>query len=293
MNLTHLKAFYMVAKNRSFTLACKELIVSQPTISFEVQELEKYCGFPLLIRDTKHVELTHEGKIIFHFAEEIFALTDEIENTIAEINNPNMGTLKIGATFLTLRNLVPNIIYPIKNKYPGLKVQLFSGSAREILKKVINFEYHIGIIGRLPYPNNLIYKQVQRLKLFFISKNMMAEKIYLRDLANYPIILHAEGAATRDIIMNEFKSRDIPLNIQSESEDPVIMRSMVEQGMGGAFMPFYAIEEDLKEGKFKAIEILDNIYYYTDAIFLKERKKSNFVKTVISAIDDLKCYHSG
>ena len=292
VNLIHLRAFHRVAKNRSFTLACKELNVSQPTISLEVQELEKHCGFPLLIRDSKHVELTHEGQIIFQFAGKIFALTDEFENTIADINNPNMGTLEIGATFLTLRNLVPSIVSPVIGRYPGLKVHLFSGSSREILLKVMNYEYHIGIIGRLPYPDNIVYKQIQRLKLYFISKNQMAEKIYLRDLANYPIILFAEGAATRDIIINEFRNRDIPLNIQGESEDPMIMRSMVEQGMGGAFMPLYAIEEDLKERKFKAIEILDNLYYYTDAIFLKERRKSKFIRSIISAIEGLKCYHS-
>jgi DNA-binding transcriptional LysR family regulator len=292
VNLIHLRAFYMVAKYRSFTLAGKELDVSQPTLSLQVQELEKHCGFPLLIRDTKHVELTHEGQVIYHFAEKISDLADEIANTIADINNLNLGTLKIGATFLTLANLVPGIISPVKSRFPGLKIQLFSGSAKEILRKVIDFEYHIGIIGRLPYPNNIICKQLQRLKLYFISKDKMAEKIYLRDLAKYPVILQSEGAATRDIIINEFRNRNIPLNIQIETEDAIIMKSMVQQCMGGAFMPLYAIEDDLKERKFEVTELIDGIYYYLDAIFLKERKKSNFIRIITSVVDDLKCFHS-
>jgi DNA-binding transcriptional LysR family regulator len=290
VNLTHLKAFYMVAKNKSFTLACKDLDISQPTISFEVQELEKHCGFPLLIRDTKHVELTHEGEIIFHFAEKIFALTDEIENTIADINNPNMGTLKLGATFLTLRSVVPCIISPIKSKFPGLKIQLFSGSAKEILQKVMSYEYHIGIIGRMHYSNHIISKQVQRMKLYFISKSKMGEKIYLRNLANYPIICPSEESSIRELIVNEFKNRSIPLNIQLESDDPLFIKSMVEQGMGGAFVTLFTIKEDLGEGKFEIAEIQDSmLYLYLDAIFLRERRKSHYIKSVVSAIDNFKC----
>jgi DNA-binding transcriptional LysR family regulator len=289
VNLTHLKAFYMVAKNRSFTLACKELNVSQSTISLQVQELEKFCEIPLLIRNTKSVQLTHEGKLIFPFAEKIFSLAGEIENTIADIKNLNLGTLKIGTTPLTLKNFIPSIISSLKKRYPGLKVHLFVGTAKEILQRVIGFEYHIGIIGRLSYPNNIIHKQIQRMKLYFISKGRIEERIRLRNLANYPIICPLEGASLREIIINEFRSKNIPLNIQVESDDPAIIRSMVRQGLGGAFMPLCFLEEDLEGEKFEITEIQDSLYLYLDAIFLRERKKSHFIKSIITAIDHFKC----
>ena len=286
VNLTHLKAFYMVAKNRSFTLACKELGVSQPTISLQVREFEKYCGNPLLTRNTRKIELTQEGKLIFPLTEKIFAIEDEIENTIEEIRNLNLGTLEIGTTFLTLENLIPNIIRSVKDRNPGLKIHLSAGSAEEILRGVIDYRYHLGIIGRLSYPNNIIAKEIQKMKLYFISKSKIKEKIYLEDLANYPVICPSKGNGLRELIVNEFRKRNIPLNVQIESDDPRIIRSMVQGGLGGAFVPSYAKDEKWEGRGIKVAEIIDSPFLYLDAIFLKERRKSHFVKGVVSAIHD-------
>jgi LysR family hydrogen peroxide-inducible transcriptional activator len=53
MNFTHLKAFYSVVKYQSFTQAARELNVSQPTLSLQVQNLEKQYDIPLLKRTKK------------------------------------------------------------------------------------------------------------------------------------------------------------------------------------------------------------------------------------------------
>ena len=53
MNVNHLKAFYEVAKAKSFTLAAKQLNVSQPTLSMQVKFLEKRFSVPLIKRNKK------------------------------------------------------------------------------------------------------------------------------------------------------------------------------------------------------------------------------------------------
>ena len=49
-------------------------------------------------------------------------------------------------------------------------------------------------------------------------------------------------------------------------------------------MPLNSIEEDINRGKFGRIEILDSIYFYFDVIYLRERRKSKTVRSIISAI---------
>lgn len=290
MNFNHLKAFFAVAKCGSFTQACKELNVSQPTISLQVQELEKYCSNPLLIRSAKHVELTEEGKLIFSLAEKIFALFEQAEKAVVDLQKLHFGKLKIGATFLTVKDLAPKVVHNLKKRYPDIQIQLFTGSTKEILEKVINFEYHVGIVARTTYPNNMISKHIQEIKLCLITAdNAIQEKIHLQDLANYPIILPPEGALHREIIVNEFNTRKIPLNIYAEAVDPTITKSMVRKGMGGAFMPLDAIEEEVKEGKFRVIEILDGVHFHFDLVYLSERRKSETVMSIISALKEINC----
>ena len=167
-------------------------------------------------------------------------------------------------------------------------LQLFTGLSKEILKKVINYEYHVGVIARVKYPDNLVYKEIAKEDLYFITREEISDEINLRDLAEYPIVMQAEGAAHREIILSDFSKRNIPLNICIETEDPNTIKSMVELGIGGAFMPLCTIEEDVRKQRFKMARIQNGLYFYFDAIFLKERRKSRAVRAILSAIDEFK-----
>ncbi len=284
MNFTHLKAFYSVVKYKSFTQAARELNVSQPTLSLQVQNLEKQYDIPLLKRTKKVIELTDEGKIVFSYAEKIFSLAGEMENTIEDLNSSKSGDLKIGSTPTLAHYMLPNLILKLKENNPNLKLQLFTGLSREVLGKVLDFEYHVGIIGRVSYPSNIIYKELLNPRLYFITTDEMKEKIWLKDLSNYPIIFPEHGSATREYIINEFQKRNIALNNYIDCENASALKNMVHLGMGGGFFPLYGIEKEVKEGKYRCLEILDELSLHIDLIYLLERKKSQTMKTFVSAL---------
>ena len=286
INFNHLRAFFCVAKHRSFTLACKELNVSQPAISRHVQNLEKQFANPLLIRKGKQIELTDEGQMIYSYGERIFALAGNLEKNVNESNSLHMGEIKIGATLLTVKDLAPKIIHNLKNRYPDIKIQLFTLTAKEILDKVINSEFHVGIMAGMAYPDVVAYQHLQREKLFFITTNERIEKkIFLKALSNCPIILPMEGAVYREIVINEFKKRDTSLNIFIEAADPAAIKSMVSKGLGGSFLPLDAIEKDAQDGKFRIVEILDDLHFYFDILYLNERRESKAIKSILSAMN--------
>jgi hypothetical protein len=60
---------------------------------------------------------------------------------------------------------------------------------------------------------------------------------------------------------------------------------MVELGIGGSFLPLSTVEEDVKKKRFNIAGIRDGLYFYFDAVFLKERRKSKAIRAIISAID--------
>jgi len=286
MNFTHLKAFYNVAKYRSFTVAARELNVSQSTLSLQVQNLERQYDIPLIKRTKKAIELTDEGKIVFSYAKRIFSLAHEMERTIEDLNATQSGKLKIGCTQLLARYMLPNIFLALKESNPELRIQLYTGLSREILSKVIDFEYHVGLIGRVSYPGNIICKQISKQKLHLITTDRINDQIRLKDLSNYPLILREEGSATREYIINEFAKRNIPLNNYIESQNPDAIKRMVHLGMGGAFFPSYSIEEDVQEGRFRKIEIVDHLYLCIDRIYLMERRKSKTLRSFISVVSE-------
>ena len=215
-----------------------------------------------------------------------FDLAGEMENAIQDFNTFQTSTMRVGSTQLLAHYILPEIILKMKEALPELKLQLNTGLSREILDKVVNFECHVGIIGRIAYPGNVIFKQISKQKLSFVTVEKMKQRIHLKDLSNYPIILRDDGSATREYITNEFARRNIPLDNHISSQNPSAIKRMVQLGMGGAFFPEYAIEEDIREGKFRQVEVAEDLYLSIDLIYLLERKKLKAIQDIVSAVTD-------
>ena len=153
MNVNHLRAFFEVAKAKSFTLAAKQMNVSQPTLSMQVKFLEKRFAVPLIKRNKKTFELTEEGSIVFRHAEKIFSLLHELKT---ELENFETSNMIIGSTPYISDHVLPEVLLAIQEKHNNVKVQIYTGLSQEVLDKVVAYEYHLAVIGSLPYPDNIV-----------------------------------------------------------------------------------------------------------------------------------------
>jgi DNA-binding transcriptional LysR family regulator len=284
MNFAHLKAFYHVADCKSFTVASQRLNVSQSTLSLQVQSLERRFGLSLIKRHKKSFELTTEGELVFSYARSIFSLVYNLDNVVEDLNTRN---LKIGSTPTLAHYIMPNVIRSLKETNPQLKIQLYTGLSKEVLQKVINYEYHVGLIGQANFPGNIIKRQVAEPRLYFItSDSEFPARIHLRDLADYPLILAEEGSTTRAYIIERFRKLGVPLNDCIDCENAQAIKDMVHLGIGGAFFPIYAIEADIRENKYRKIEIVDDLHLTISIIYLRERRKIEILKKFLDAVKE-------
>jgi DNA-binding transcriptional LysR family regulator len=285
VNVNHLKAFYEVAKAKSFTLAAKQLNVSQPTLSMQVKSLEERFSVPLIKRNRKTFELTEEGNIVFRHAEKIFVLLHELKK---ELENFEAHHMIIGSTPYISNHVLPDVLLAIQEQDIGLKVQIYTGLSKEVLDKVVDYEYHFAVIGRLPYPDNIVSIPILKAKLLFISKENLGGEVSLSQLANHPIILPEKGSATRDYLMGEFLKRNLTITNPIDCENPPAIRHMVELGMGGAFFPLFSVQKDVQEGRFHMASVTEDLSQDYDLIFLKDRRNSHMVRIFTSAMKRLK-----
>lgn len=276
MNFNHLRAFYCVVKNRSFSIASEELHVSQPTISMQVKDLEQAYNVQLIRRGRKYFQLTEEGQIVYSHAKEIFSLTQNLQKLMLDFSEK---TIRIGSTPYIAHHIMPSLLMILKESNPQMKVEIYTGLSTEILNMVLESEYHVGVIGRLPYPETIIAKFITEKRLYFITKDQdLPSSLHLKDLQNSRIILPEKGSATREYIIGEFRKRGIPMTIYVECENPPAIKHMVHFGLGGAFFCRYDIEEDVRKKRFRKISLLDNLSVNYDLIYLKERKDSKIVE---------------
>src|SRR5687768_6455703 len=82
LNYHHLHYFWVVAREGGVLRASEELLVSQPTISNQLKELESAIGARLFDRVGRGLRLTEAGRVVFNYANEIFSLGQELLNAL-------------------------------------------------------------------------------------------------------------------------------------------------------------------------------------------------------------------
>ena len=98
MELRYLRYFVAVAEARNFTRAARELGISQPPLSQQIQRLEREIGTPLLRRLTRGIELTEAGESFYEDACQILALSDAALEKTKGIARGMNGRLALGIT---------------------------------------------------------------------------------------------------------------------------------------------------------------------------------------------------
>src|SRR6202022_978295 len=87
-----------VADLKSFSLAAQHLRLSQPSVSYQVKELEEALGLPLLDRLGKSVHLTEAGSILYSYTRRTLDVLDEAAIAFEEMRGIRRGTLRVGAS---------------------------------------------------------------------------------------------------------------------------------------------------------------------------------------------------
>ena len=197
------KIFYYIAKCHSFSEASKILGVIQPTLTRQMQALERQLGFPLLIRRmSKGITLTRKGEDFLNLLEQIFvdmkAFSDKLEG-----NQEHPRKIVIAASTALATYEIGDFILDYNDEHPHLKFDLIG---KDQALDVILYDFDIAI---RPYDADA--KDVHQEALFTLEKKLYASKDYLEkhgapktleDLKDHPLIarsiLHAKEECFSD-----------------------------------------------------------------------------------------------
>lgn len=153
IELRVLRYFLAVAQQKNITRAAEQLLVSQPTLSKQLADLEDELGAKLFTRGHRQISLTTEGEYLQARATEIVSLADK---TAANIQTDQIisGELTIGAGESVGMQRILNVISGIIQDYPDVKIHITSGDANntESLLKHGLLDFAV-IMGERPLEN--------------------------------------------------------------------------------------------------------------------------------------------
>jgi DNA-binding transcriptional LysR family regulator len=96
MELRHLRYFTVLAEELHFTRAAERLNIAAPTLTVQIQEIERRLGAPLLTRTRRSVALTQAGEIFRREALDVLARFDRAETIGRRAALGQIGRLDIG-----------------------------------------------------------------------------------------------------------------------------------------------------------------------------------------------------
>ncbi len=231
MNFLYLRAFHAVASERSFTRAAQVLHVSQSTLSWQVKALEEMYGVRLLDRRGRQVVTTEAGQQTLERCREIFRLQDEIERGLSQSLKLQSGRLKVGAD-------APRHVLPVLNEYmrlyPSISVSLSTGSAKEVMTELLNYETDVVIVA---------------------SENARDARLHVIHYVTYPLVAYVprshKWSRRRSVGPIDFHGERVIVREPASMTRQKFLRSLAKAGA----VPSALIEIDNREATREAVAI--------------------------------------
>ncbi|MDN5203690.1 LysR family transcriptional regulator [Fulvivirgaceae bacterium BMA10] len=257
-----LKVFKKVAERLSFTKASRDLFITQPAITKHINELEKHFGRSLFNRHGKKISLTTEGELLLSYAKRILELYDKLEDDFLTLNNKFPEKITIGASTTISQYILPSLLSRFKSVYPKTTITLLNDNSENIESLIINKQIDIGLTEGNTLNPLLHYETFIKDEIVLVTKStntkVKKDEITLQELTQIPLIYREEGSGTRDIIDNSLK--EVELSSQALSIEMILgssesIKTYLLNSNAFAFLSIHSITEELKNNKFKVIDI--------------------------------------
>ena len=242
MEFRVLRYFLTVAREGSITAAANSLHLTQPTLSRQLQDLEKELGQKLFVRGKYKVSLTPEGMMLRKRAEEIVDMVDKTESEFRAIKEIIGGDIYIGCGETESMKYVAEVMTELQSHYPEIKFHIYSGNAEDVTEKLDRGLLDFGILiqpidlsryDTLTIPHKNVWGVVMR------KDSPLAKKdcVELVDLVGVPLLASRQMSkkySAESGFLDWFKEEFENLNITATYNLAYNAAIMVESGMGYA-----------------------------------------------------------
>ena len=262
MKIDQLKSFHKVAVTGSFTRAARELFLTQPAVSQQIQLLEHSLGTTLFDRTGKKAILTSEGNILLSHTERLFEIYSEIEMLFGHLHNLEKGKITIGSTAVLGTYFLPKMIGRYSKEYPGIDIDMRMGNSHRVISMLIAGQIDLGFAGKVstePRLKDLLIHQ-EKLMLVTSPENPLTLRasVPLDEVMKYPFIWREKGTRTRDLVSGWFKKQVKGFNYPERSielQSVEAAKRTALEGYGVTIVPGISVMRELHLGLLKPIHL--------------------------------------
>jgi len=235
--IQQLRGFCYAAKEGSISRAAERMFLSQPSVSLQIQALERELKATLFERRGPRITLTPDGKTLYDIAAALVEELDSLPETFAANRGTiESGRLDIAAGESTILYILPPFVQKFAQDYPGVILKLHNETGRDGLAMVRADEVDFAVGSMIEVPDDIEYRPT------FVYDPMLIlpldhpltkkRKVTMADVAQHPIILPPRHLTTWRVVDFVFQKHGLTYQVKLEAGGWEVIKKYVELGLG-------------------------------------------------------------
>lgn len=293
MDLRSLQTFLEVAELKSFTRAGERLGYSQPTVSFQIRQLEQELGVPLFDRIGHTVSLTDAGREALGYAQRICNLSREM---IAgnQQDRPISGVIRLGMADSLCYPLITREFFRFRQQYPAIDLRIYDGGTDELFRMLDHNEVDlICTMDSRVYDTAYITADEEAVQAHFVASPdhplARRKQVDLRELLDCAFLLTEKGMSYRRLMDESLAARSMEVRAVLETARADLICGLVTQNMGISFLPDYVTEEEVRAGKMLRLPVEElQVTVWKQVLYRRDKWLSPQMKAMIGYLSRIR-----
>jgi LysR family transcriptional activator of nhaA len=257
LNYHHLFYFWTVVREGSIAAAARRLRLSQPTVSEQIAALEDAAGEPLLSRGSRGVALTEMGATVHRYADAIFSLGRELQDTVRGRPTGRPMRLAVGVVDVVPKLVAHRLLAPALALEQEIRVVCYEDTSERLWAELglhgldlVLSDAPVGPAAASAERGAPLYSHLLgECDVAVLGTRALAARCrrgFPGSLDGAPFLLPVPGTALRRSLEEWFEAHHIAPRVAGEFQDAALLQVFGQAGVG-LFAAPSAVLDDLRD----------------------------------------------
>lgn len=262
-----------VYDQQNMTAAAKQLFMTQPSVSQAIKELEEYYGVLLFERLSHKLYTTESADRLYQYATHIIKLFDEAKDSLKE--GASYQKLVIGANYTVGSALIHKYIQRFSQLHPEAEIRVNINKASILMEMLRSNELDLALMEESS-ESDLKQEAFCSDRIVVVAAPghplLSKKEVTAADIVSENLLLRERGAGVRNLF--EFRMNQLGLSIQPywESTSTTALIHAAVNKIGVAVLPYQLVQEQIKSGVLKELQIPNVDFTRKLAIYYHKNK---------------------
>jgi LysR family transcriptional regulator, low CO2-responsive transcriptional regulator len=246
-----IRAFASLARTGSFTLAAKELHLTQSAISHSMKALEREVGCRVLDKLGKKVVLTEAGEALLVHVERILGEMALARAELDQLGKWGQSRLRLGASSTACRHILPTVLREFRESFPQCVISIEPGDTPDMIVALRDRRIDLAVNLEPRRDEPLSFRPLFTDELSFVLSPLhpwaREGRVDRSQIAKQHYILYGKRSYTASMIDEYFREEDIVLYSSIDLGSMEAIKELVKLGLGISILATWTCRKEIEE----------------------------------------------